>query len=1567
MEYAPDLKVAVRGHVEPVEVRRSKARAKAHRILGRMKTGITLSVCVDRVMKDISGKSSVVEQQTFEATLLRRTPEDFSFTFRDDDQNVYSLVEEDEFRRIFLHSYAPRISGTYGLPPSSEITGDPLIKLTTNAKSLEHVVYCGFATSRSSQEAACAIVSRFPVTEEAAAKNQLVDTLKYSKDIPLFWLSETDLCEPVMKWIEPECENTYSRCYNGGSEFNLSVVAALAAVRCVKSMFSRFGSQNVADSKQSSAPRAVIVLERHSAQQNFNIFRQLASSSSHLSNQSKTTTRLFDLLHKEWAQIRSQTTIVQSDYSFVATSAAETKRRKLPSIGERLSADEASFFESFMPTAEDVKHRIKLQEHLARQNTLASPVVNNFASSVRTVEDFVNTCRRCKARSYVPRSAKAAWGTLLSTQLASVIKLGDEFSEHNERLDDAMIALLLLPQAYLPVRGTQEMLASRMCVQKPWNISKTGPHEPETGPHEPETGPHEPETKNETRNETKNETKNEKQQKQKTAGNGIQKQKSQAEQKTKTKTENNSVLSDDSAVSGNTNALINKTNKEEIQAVATTRVLMTDTGRKLHEMAVQTGVTDIARQLQADARQKLNLLVQDQMDEAAAEVEILSNPQAAGATHRARKLIRLAEAVERLACDYKIRSAVKLLMTTVDSMSEGHIDIPFEDKVKALMAKIAPVIADAPPANADTSKSPACPTFNGNCVRRALSKMPTQAATCIDSWSPRLLIDAIDVYSGISDQLGHVCAMILNGAFSERVMNILRAGRAVLIPKDGGEGIRPITLSSFFVKLSGGLVFQAYFPHKAFLDGQYGLGTPDGVARIAHAVRRERELGAAIVRIDVSNAFGVCPRHLIALALNEMSVERNAEAQEAQKHTRDTANAAFIGEATQEEMHNSTDGEWIDYAFLLKRYFNTIYGSNSAKLAIYGPLGKTEFVDVETGIRQGDIFSTYFFSLVLNEVRKDILRQLPFAIVRLFVDDITITVPPQHAKLAWYIAMNALKRVGMTANASKSKILCNDPGLINAYEWPLIEDGSDIHKARCEETQKLLDTIPECEKTPNFNYGRKYPEPYDKVVKRVGGKLIRNVPIEMRAKFRAEESSIAKANLFFQWRNMMEHTPFVNDTEESDDPFAAVTDAAPRFNTPKINDEAIAATADIRIASVDEMFVVVGANISENYEMYNERQIGKVAKFFNVLREVALHEQLSFTLARISGFMRPRFFASCNPPDKVASAVAEIQKITTDYLSELLLIPVAGEPYAHTALGLGIPDYVTCQQILYQENFNTVLGVQMQETQLVNLTPSDDSEERTAWLSAQTTAPWLFYQPRGMDTRLTSPEFRFAMAIRCGTIPLDILHSSVPSCTCSNVKFNSTLAIVKHAMNCDCNGFSPATRHNFVKCAIAAVIRRYNLPVQLEPLNYCSDYTDARKHRPDLLVYTSPPVCTDFVVSQQTGKTPGPAATAAANRKRKQHQHPVSLHGHAFIPFSMEVNGHCDKSVTAFAQAVSAHLPRYEMRDFVRDIHNAAAVALVRARIHAVSSLYRVGTFTYHSGDALPPPGDADVGIGLAL
>ncbi len=73
--------------------------------------------------------------------------------------------------------------------------------------------------------------------------------------------------------------------------------------------------------------------------------------------------------------------------------------------------------------------------------------------------------------------------------------------------------------------------------------------------------------------------------------------------------------------------------------------------------------------------------------------------------------------------------------------------------------------------------------------------------------------------------------------------------------------------------------------------------------------------------------------------------------------------------------------------------------------------------------------------------------------------------------------MEELAKVGMTAKASKSSILCNEPESIGAYEWPDVADDSETHRERCAETARLFAALPEAERAARPGYVPKYPAP----------------------------------------------------------------------------------------------------------------------------------------------------------------------------------------------------------------------------------------------------------------------------------------------------------------------------------------------------------------------------------------------------------------------------------------------------------------------------------------------------------
>jgi hypothetical protein len=175
---------------------------------------------------------------------------------------------------------------------------------------------------------------------------------------------------------------------------------------------------------------------------------------------------------------------------------------------------------------------------------------------------------------------------------------------------------------------------------------------------------------------------------------------------------------------------------------------------------------------------------------------------------------------------------------------------------------------------------------------------------------------------------------------------------------------------------------------------------PDGTLRVVHNVVEERIAGLAVIKIDVSGAF-------------------------------DSARRADIAKMLVDDMVDD-EGNPITTFYDIRRYFNVMYGAE-AQMAVYGPNGHTEYINVNEGVRQGDAFSGYFFALVMDLISKKLEQECPGIIIRMYMDDLTITCLPRHARWVMARAMAFMAEMGFKCNADKSRILCNDKESIGAY------------------------------------------------------------------------------------------------------------------------------------------------------------------------------------------------------------------------------------------------------------------------------------------------------------------------------------------------------------------------------------------------------------------------------------------------------------------------------------------------------------------------------------------------------
>ena len=352
------------------------------------------------------------------------------------------------------------------------------------------------------------------------------------------------------------------------------------------------------------------------------------------------------------------------------------------------------------------------------------------------------------------------------------------------------------------------------------------------------------------------------------------------------------------------------------------------------------------------------------------------------ATRQEREAHRMAEQVQRYVSDRKLRTANKLVKTaaTTDELS-------FEEKTSRLREKFVgvPFTSNIPMEN--------IPLISADEVTQTLQKMSTQAATAIDGWTPTLLLQAIHHDYKIASMVGCMLTTILTQPLSKDFEEKLLLGRAVAIPKALTD-VRPIVVSALLINMMGTISVKR--DDRKTCSGQYAIGVQQGCQRIIHKIRKLRRLGKAIIKADISNAFGAVLR---AYA-------------EAQMEGSDTT---------------------------MRQFFRVVYGGSS-KLAIFGPDGKTAFIDFMNGVKQGDAASSYIFCHCIDPILQAIAEraQIPIAQIFAYMDDITIAVDPENAAHVAQIIVEEFAKIGMKVNVTKSEILSSHP--IPNSPFPVVID-----------------------------------------------------------------------------------------------------------------------------------------------------------------------------------------------------------------------------------------------------------------------------------------------------------------------------------------------------------------------------------------------------------------------------------------------------------------------------------------------------------------------------------------------
>ena len=276
--------------------------------------------------------------------------------------------------------------------------------------------------------------------------------------------------------------------------------------------------------------------------------------------------------------------------------------------------------------------------------------------------------------------------------------------------------------------------------------------------------------------------------------------------------------------------------------------------------------------------------------------------------------------------------------------------------------------------------------------------MSSSAANALDGWCRDLLMTACVGDNTIVSDLGTILSWMVSSNdnnnisetnpfryFDDFTMRLLRASRLVGIPKPD-NGVRPIVIGSFFLKLAGSCILKRCGYSK--IPDQYALNTYNGAIIVGLKNRLAYQEGMTLIRFDVKNAFNATKRKRCLEIMEEDNIEED-----------------------------------------LITYFHTVYGPTS-DLVMYGPDYKIHIIEASEGLRQGDGPSSYLFCLVVRRVRDAVIQKYPKEESKLdiysYMDDKTIAVPREIADEVARHAIACFEENGFEVNVQKSSMICKD-------------------------------------------------------------------------------------------------------------------------------------------------------------------------------------------------------------------------------------------------------------------------------------------------------------------------------------------------------------------------------------------------------------------------------------------------------------------------------------------------------------------------------------------------------------
>ena len=217
----------------------------------------------------------------------------------------------------------------------------------------------------------------------------------------------------------------------------------------------------------------------------------------------------------------------------------------------------------------------------------------------------------------------------------------------------------------------------------------------------------------------------------------------------------------------------------------------------------------------------------------------------------------------------------------------------------------------------------------------------------------------------------------------------------------------------------------------------------------------------------------------------------------------------------------------------------------------------------------------------------------------------------------------------------------------------------------------------------------------------------------------------------------------------------------------------------------DNPFIILGANIAESanaHRQYVEAYMHRQARYFDLMKSVALHPQCMLTLLRLCGHPRLHYFCSVTPPEYALplatvfdTNVRDLINKTVDPTGSTIIAPEV----IHSVDGIGAPRYEHHAAELYSE-YRAMSLENKKKPPRVELTT--ETAKDSPYPAAQLDAQWMFYSKTAY---MPPAAFIGALCIRLNIVPRQSRHLLNSKCNCGTQLGTNAAEAIDHVLLCD--------------------------------------------------------------------------------------------------------------------------------------------------------------------------------------